>query len=452
MDNKDTAIRAEGVSKVYRIGLRDSAPDSLSGMLVDIVRSPVKNFRKYRSLYRFTSDETAAESGRSDLIWALRDVAFNVRRGEVLGIIGRNGAGKSTLLKILTRITPPTRGLVEIRGRVSSLLEVGTGFHQELTGRENIYLNGTILGMKKREVDRKFDEIVDFSGMERFLDTPVKRYSSGMAVRLAFAVAAHLEPEILIVDEVLAVGDADFQKKCIRKMKEVHTQGRTVLFVSHNMPFISMLCDRVILLQAGTVIADGPPQAVVSAYLHAGIGTPAAREWSDARSAPGADVARLRAVRIVDANRRPVTSADVTEPVGIEMTYEVVQSGRILLPSYWVYDEEGTMVFASLAQDGERFRRPSEKGRYTVTAWVPGNLLTAGTFFVTACLITRSPDSTQFDEQQVIAFNVLDNMGPGTARGDWGGDLPGVVRPLLEWTTEYSAGERSDADVRRALP
>lgn len=448
----DTAIRAEGVSKVYRIGLRDSAPDSLSGMLLDIVRSPAKNLRKYRSLYRFTEAETTGEAGRSDLIWALRDVGFTVRQGEVLGIIGRNGAGKSTLLKILTRITPPTRGLIEIRGRVSSLLEVGTGFHQELTGRENIYLNGTILGMKKREVDRKFDEIVEFSGMERFLDTPVKRYSSGMAVRLAFAVAAHLEPEILIVDEVLAVGDADFQKKCIRKMKEVHTHGRTVLFVSHNMPFISMLCDRAILLQAGKVIADGPPHAVVSAYLHAGVGTPAAREWPDLRSAPGKDVARLRAVRVVNASRRAIASADVTQPVGIEMTFDVVEGGRVLLPSYWVYNEEGTLVFASLAQDGDRFRRPGEPGRYSVTAWVPGNFLAAGTFFVTVCLNTRAPDSTQFDEQQAIAFNVLDSMGPGTARGDWGGDLPGVVRPLLEWTTEYAPAGRFDAPEDRARP
>lgn len=446
------AIRAEGVSKVYRIGLRDNAPDSLSGMLIDIVRSPVKNYRKYRSLYRFSESETAETNGRSDLIWALRNVGFAVKQGEVLGIIGRNGAGKSTLLKILTRITPPTRGVIEIRGRVSSLLEVGTGFHQELTGRENIYLNGTILGMKKREVDRKFDEIVEFSGMERFLDTPVKRYSSGMAVRLAFSVAAHLEPEILIVDEVLAVGDSDFQKKCIRKMKEVHTHGRTVLFVSHNMPFISMLCDRVILLQAGTVVADGAPQSVVNAYLHAGIGTPAAREWADPDSAPGRDVARLRAVRMVNGSRRPISSADVTQPVGIEMTYDVIEPGRVLLPSYWVYNEEGTMVFASLAQDGEWFRRPSAKGRYTVTAWIPGNFLAAGTFFVTACVITRSPDSTQFDEQQVIAFNVLDNMGPGTARGDWGGDLPGAVRPLLQWTTAYVPAEQLDPGICRAMP
>ena len=240
MSESNLAVKAEGLSKIYRLGVKVKARESLAGAMFGFLRSPMKNYRKYRSLYRF--DDVLNQEGGStpdNIIWALRDVSFEVRRGEVLGIIGRNGAGKSTLLKILTRIMPPTRGRAEIRGRVSSLLEVGTGFHRELTGRENVYLNGTILGMTKAEVDRKFDEIVAFSGVERFLDTPVKRYSSGMSVRLAFAVAAHLEPEILIVDEVLAVGDAEFQKKCINKMQDVSRHGRTVLFVSHNMPAVS---------------------------------------------------------------------------------------------------------------------------------------------------------------------------------------------------------------------
>jgi lipopolysaccharide transport system ATP-binding protein len=380
-------------------------------------------------------DTGGTESTPSDVIWALRDASFDIKYGEVVGFIGRNGAGKSTLLKILTKITPPTRGCAEIRGRVASLLEVGTGFHQELTGRENIYLNGTILGMSKKEVDRKFDEIVDFSGVERFIDTPVKRYSSGMAVRLAFAVAAHLEPEILIVDEVLAVGDAAFQKKCLNKMQDVRKSGRTVLFVSHNMPAVAMLCSRAILLGAGRVIMDGAPHDVISRYMNSEVGAPPAREWNDPATAPGRDVAKLRSARVVDASGRTVSSIDVGDDVGIEMVFDVLKPGYQLVPHYWFYNDEGMMIFASLNTDPEWSRRSYPQGRYASTAWIPRNFLTAGTLFVTAALITRSPDTVQFDEMQVIAFNVRDNMGEGTARGEWSGDMPGVIRPLLRWTT-----------------
>ncbi|MGI9379659.1 MAG: ABC transporter ATP-binding protein, partial [Methyloligellaceae bacterium] len=235
------AVRVEDLNKLYRIGVAAESSDSIAGALSNFVRSPLSNLKKYRSLYNFGDvDFDAIRRGEDtlgeDLLWAVRNMTFDVPRGQVLGIIGHNGAGKSTLLKILSRITAPTRGRVELHGRLSSLLEVGTGFHQELTGRENVYLNGTILGMRKREVDREFDEIVAFSGVERFLDTPVKRYSSGMKVRLAFAVAAHLRPEILIIDEVLSVGDAEFQRKCMGKMEAIGEEGRTILFVSHNMP------------------------------------------------------------------------------------------------------------------------------------------------------------------------------------------------------------------------
>ncbi len=452
MSQADIAIRAEGLSKVYRIGLKEQTHDSFGGMLIDFLRSPFANYRKYRSLYRF--DDVAESNGENnrDILWALRDVSFEVKQGEVVGIIGRNGAGKSTLLKVLTRITPPTRGCAEIRGRVSSLLEVGTGFHQELTGRENIYLNGTILGMTKAEVDRKFDAIVEFSGVERFLDTPVKRYSSGMAVRLAFAVAAHLEPEILIVDEVLAVGDAAFQRKCINKMQDVSKTGRTVLFVSHNMPAIAALCSRAILLSAGKVAMDGPAHDVIGRYLNSDVGTPCSREWPDAGTAPGRDVARLRSIRAVDRSGRTVRSVDIREPVGIEMVFDVLQAGYQLLPHYYFYNEEGTMVFPALDQDPEWHHRPYPVGRYAATAWIPGNFLTAGMLFVTATIITRSPDTVQFDEPQVIAFSVRDNMGEGTARGDWGGDMPGVVRPLLEWTTERRDGAAQIAAHKSAAP
>jgi len=452
MSTDDFAITAEGLSKVYRIGLKQQVHDNFAGMVMDFIRSPLQNFRKYRSLYQFddvTDSESTATEAPADIIWALRDVSFAIKRGEIVGFIGRNGAGKSTLLKILTRITPPTRGYAEIRGRVASLLEVGTGFHKELSGRENVYLNGTILGMTRREVIRKFDEIVEFSGIERFIDTPVKRYSSGMAVRLAFAVAAHLDPEILIIDEVLAVGDAAFQKKCISKMQDVRKQGRTILFVSHNMPAIAMLCTRAILLSGGKTVMDGAPHDVISRYLNSDVGTPSIREWPDAALAPGRDVARLRSIRVVSQDGRTATSVDIKEPVGIEMAFDVIKPGYKLLPHYYFYNEEGEVVFASLDQDTEWSERPYPTGRFVATAWIPGNFLTAGMLLVTATIITRSPDSLQFDEAQIVAFSVRDNMGPGTARGEWSGQMPGTVRPLLKWSTKYFPETRERDDLRR---
>jgi lipopolysaccharide transport system ATP-binding protein len=260
----EPAIKVDGLSKRYRIGVEEEQHDTLFGAMASWVQSPMENYRRVKRLSAFGKGEA------DDIIWALKDVSFEVERGEVVGVIGRNGAGKSTLLKILSHITEPTSGYAKIRGRVSSLLEVGTGFHDELTGRENVYLNGTILGMSKAEVDRKFDEIVAFSGVEKFIDTPVKRYSSGMKVRLAFAVAAHLEPEILLVDEVLAVGDVGFQKKCLGKMEDVTQEGRTVLFVSHNMSMVSALCPRCLLLERGHIVADNETEKVVDRY-HASI-------------------------------------------------------------------------------------------------------------------------------------------------------------------------------------
>lgn len=257
-------ISVDKLSKTYRIGLKDEIPDTLAAALTGFLKAPLRNLRQLRRL-----DTSKHIAGEADTYTALRSISFDVQRGDVLGVIGRNGAGKSTLLKILSRITKPTSGRAVIRGRVSSLLEVGTGFHPDLSGRDNVYLNGTILGMTKSEIDRKFDQIVDFSGIEKFLDTPIKRYSSGMKVRLAFSVAAHLEPEILIVDEVLAVGDADFQKKCIGKMRTVADGGRTVLFVSHNLSAVTQLCNRGLVIQNGEVKCDAPIEEAVSQYMSA---------------------------------------------------------------------------------------------------------------------------------------------------------------------------------------
>lgn len=256
----DTVIKVDSVSKRYRLGLQEKSSDTLAGTLANLVKAPWRNFNRLRSMSRFKEDDES-------VFWALKDVSFEVKEGEVLGIIGKNGAGKSTLLKILSQITEPTSGQIEITGRVASLLEVGTGFHPELTGRENIYMNGTILGMTKKEIDRKMDEIVDFSGVEKFLDTPVKFYSSGMKVRLGFSVAAHLEPEILIIDEVLAVGDYEFQNKCLGKMQDVASAGRTVLFVSHNLSAVSQLCQTGILLHNGEILIKGDIQTTLKSYI-----------------------------------------------------------------------------------------------------------------------------------------------------------------------------------------
>jgi lipopolysaccharide transport system ATP-binding protein len=435
MNYRDIAIKTENISKYYRIGLNENVHDSIGNAILDLIASPLKNYRKYRSLYKF--DDINPGQDYADIIWALRDVSFEVKQGEVVGIIGRNGAGKSTLLKILCRITDPTSGRAEIRGRVSSLLEVGTGFHPELTGRENIYLNGTILGMRKKEVDLKFDEIVDFSGVEKFINTPVKRYSSGMKVRLAFAVAAHLEPEILLIDEVLAVGDARFQKKCLNKMEDVGQQGRTVLFVSHNMPAITRLCPRTILLDSGGMLADGPSPEVVGAYLNTGLGTTAAREWPDLAKAPGDDVVRLCAVRVRTEEGQTTNAVDIRRPVGIEMEYEVLQPGRILLPYFILLNEEGVRVLSSIDQAPVWRGRPRPPGRYTSTGWIPGNLLAEGTPFVSLAMKAPDPKISHFREREAVAFQVIDSLDGDSARGDFAGRISALVRPLLRWETQF---------------
>jgi lipopolysaccharide transport system ATP-binding protein len=421
----DIAVAVHGLSKQYKIGNRGKS----FGTLREHIMS------NFNALFGRSKHGAA---GTKDTFWALKDVSFEVKQGEVVGIIGRNGAGKSTLLKILSRITEPTHGRVEINGRVSSLLEVGTGFHSELTGRENVYLNGTILGMKKREIARKFDEIVAFSGVEQFIDTPVKHYSSGMYLRLAFSVAAHLEPEILIVDEVLAVGDAAFQRKCLGKMEGVAKEGRTIFFVSHNMPAITRLCERVIYLSEGKLCADGASHEVVKAYLHSGFGTMHSREWLDPDKAPGREVARLRAVRVRIGDGEASEKIDIRNPVGIEMEYEVLKHGYKVLPSLGLHNDEGVFLMECVDLDPAWRGRIRPAGRYRSTAWIPGNLLAEGTIFVTVGLETVEPQIVQCYERQVVAFQVIDSGEGNSARGDYAGHLNGVVRPLLNWTTVSS--------------
>lgn len=432
----DSAIRVEKLSKLYRIGLKDKIHNSLGGAIIDFIKSPMSNYRTYRSLYRF-DDINDAERDPENVIWALKDVSFEVKRGEVIGVIGRNGAGKSTLLKILSKITTPTGGRAEVRGKISSLLEVGTGFHPELTGRENVYLNGTILGMRKREVDKKFDEIVGFSGVEKFIDTPVKRYSSGMKIRLGFSVAAHLEPDILVIDEVLAVGDADFQKKCLHKMEDVGRDGRTVLFVSHNMSAVTRLCGRSLLIEGGRLVDDGPSDSIVKKYLCSDLGTTAAREWHDPATAPGGESARLRAVRVRSEDGLITDTVDIRKPFTIEMEYDLLQSDLVLMPVIQLKNEQGQHIFASVDQDPTWKRRPRPSGRYISTVWIPGNLLAEGMIFPMCSLMSLTPESVLFTERNPVALLVVDSQDGDSARGDYAKNIPGIVRPLLKWSTEY---------------
>jgi lipopolysaccharide transport system ATP-binding protein len=421
------AIRVENISKKYEIAV-GGRHDTLRDQATDAVRS----------LFR-----SRGSRERTQTFWSLRDVSFEVQQGEVVGVIGRNGAGKSTLLKILSRITAPTAGHASIYGRVASLLEVGTGFHGELSGRENVYLNGAILGMKKAEIDRKFDEIVAFSEVGQFIDTPVKRYSTGMHVRLAFAVAAHLEPEILLVDEVLAVGDAAFQKKCLNKMEEVGHEGRTILFVSHNMASITRLCPRVILLDSGRILKDGPAHDAVAVYSERWLNAGAAREWKDPGTAPGGAIVRLRGIRTVTEGGQLANGVDIRQPIGLEMEYEVLEPGYVLLPYYNLHNQESVFVLEALDVDVTWRGRPRPRGVYTSTAWIPGNLLADGVHFVSAGLSTMDPDIMQFHERDAVAFHVIDTMSPDSARGDWVGPLGGaVVRPRLEWRTQLLSMDR----------
>jgi lipopolysaccharide transport system ATP-binding protein len=425
----DISIRTERLGKQYRLGAHKQGYKSLRDSLS-------RGFR--RSLSRLRPG--AAAGTPREMIWALKDVSFEISQGEVIGIIGRNGAGKSTLLKVLSRITEPSEGSVDLWGRVGSLLEVGTGFHPELTGRENIYLSGAILGMRRAEIIRQFDEMVAFAEVEKFVDTPVKHYSSGMYLRLAFAVAAHLDPEILMVDEVLAVGDARFQRKCLEKMQEVGQQGRTVLFVSHNMPLITRLCPRALLIGDGRLIHDGPSASVVSKYLHSDLGTTAAREWADNVRAPASDVVRMRAVRVRLRNGGGIAeTVDIRESVGIEMEYDVLKPGFIIFPNFAVHTAEGIMAFSALDQDPTWRGRRRPAGRYVTTGWIPGNLLSEGLMLIGIWMRTLEPDFLCFYERNVVSFQVIDVPNGDTARGDFTLSIPGAVRPMLSWTTEQRA-------------
>ena len=459
MTTETAIISVENLSKRYRIGAREKKHDTLIGAAAAWLTSPISNFRRLSRLTSFNEDisqipgslppdhsvttngkkqrtrneKRGAKDEEQDILWALKDVTFNVKKGEILGVIGRNGAGKSTLLKILSRITAPTSGRVVIEGRVASLLEVGTGFHPELTGRENIYLNGTILGMTKHEVDRKFDEIVDFAEIQKFIDTPVKRYSSGMYVRLAFAVAAHLEPEILIVDEVLAVGDAVFQKKCLGKMESVAGYGRTILFVSHNMQAVQSLCSRCLLLDGGRIATSGEPEKVINAYLR-GDDSRADVNWEDPVGLGNEDL-RLKRLSVFSPNGARGTDAFLSKnDICVELTVWVKKRMSGLCVGFDLLRERGETVFRTYDSDGPDGQfQPLQPGGNLLRCAIPRGLLNAGKYFV-APRIGIHNQKWIVTADPVVSFSVTLTHGESAF---WNvlyeGNRPGVIAPILSW-------------------
>jgi lipopolysaccharide transport system ATP-binding protein len=431
----DIAIRVEHLSKSYQYGAISH------GTLTKDLQSWWARVRGKDDPNAVIAHAVHRIGHAGERFWALQDVSFDVKQGEIVGVIGRNGAGKSTLLKILSEITAPSEGCVKLNGRVGSLLEVGTGFHPELTGRENIFLNGAILGMTRAEIRTKFDEIVAFAEIEEFLDTPVKRYSSGMYVRLAFAVAAHLEPEILLVDEVLAVGDAEFQKKCFGKLGDVAQHGHTVLLVSHNMPSIINLCQRAILLHAGQIVIDGKANEVVEHYLATARSAGGEVVWTEPELSPGNEIVRLHAVRLLqEGTNGPTADVDISKEVLIQIMYWNLREGEVIYPAIWLRDHIGTFVLSSshhrsisLTED-PWYGRPRPIGLFQSVCRIPGNFLNDGLYSVTA-IVGKGIADTQILEDYILSFHVHDT---GEMRKEYLGSWVGpVIRPRLAWHTEY---------------
>lgn len=436
------AIRVHNLGKLYKIGAKKRAR---SGSLLETIAQTLSGpfSSSPRPLGKTRRDEGQNGKGergigksvKDNTIWALKDVSFEVQPGEVCGIIGRNGAGKSTLLKILSRITEPTEGHVEINGRVASLLEVGTGFHPELTGGENIYLNGAVLGMSKAEVDRKFDEIVGFAEIEKFVDTPVKRYSSGMYMRLAFTVAAHLEPEILIVDEVLAVGDASFQKKCLGKMKDIAHHGRTILFVSHNMQAIRNFCPRVIWLDNGKAVAEGAAEAIIYSYIKNTADFESLENTSNLIALFPPDPAfKLRSVTIIQ-DGCPTTTVVNSKPVEIEIKYDVYLETPGLHLYFLVYDFEGTLLFESLHNGDEENIPTVFPGAYTSTAIIPADFLAGVTYRV---CVNAGISNIRAVIPEPVQFNLNVHASGRVNRAYAGYMTTGRLAPWFEWRTTLS--------------
>ncbi len=421
----ETYIKVDHLSKLYRLGQAQARHDSLGGAVASMLKAPFENFRKLKNLSEFKDEDDAS------VLWALKDVSFQVGEGEVLGIVGRNGAGKSTLLKLLSRITLPSMGSIEISGRVVSLLEVGTGFHKELSGRENVYMNGTILGMTRKEIDSKFDEIVAFSGVERFIDTPVKRYSSGMQVRLAFAVAAHLEPEIMIIDEVLAVGDADFQKRCLGKMKDVSQQGRTVLFVSHNLLAVQSLCTRALLLRNGEKISDGLPVNIINEYLNFQ-GEEQRKLAYELSDAPGNDEVKLLSAEVLSMSDGDVIYTH--DPIKLKFSYyKIDPTPSHIAVTFHLLDEMATLVFVG-SSILEMADEKVGSGYFNAECVIPADLMLEGNYTINRLLLVKNSGTILYEHHDALSFEIVNK--PLYAFG-WMGGKEGAVGPKLKWNVSF---------------
>ncbi len=425
-----TAIKVENLGKRYKIGAAQTKfkYGMLRDVIMDTATAPIRWARALTKRQPLLEDQP-------NYIWALNDVSFNVEEGKVLGIVGRNGAGKSTLLKVLSRVTEPTRGTVTVRGRVGSLLEVGTGFHPELTGRENIYMNGAILGMKRAEIESKFDEIVAFSEVEQFIDTPVKRYSSGMYLRLAFAVAAHLEPEILVVDEVLAVGDAEFQRKCLGKMGDVAQQGRTVLFVSHNMSAILRLTEEAIVLDKGKLLMRAPTQKAVDFYLSSGQARAGERIWEADEVPHNAAPFRPIAMRLKDQKGKVIDTVRSVEPVTVEMEYRLEAPLTGLRVGFYLSSMRGEYIITTFdTDDADKYEKfgARDSGHYISRCTLPADLFNEGRYSL-GVNASSFGVKRYFQDEQALAFNVDISGAPGT---QWAEPRQGPIRPRLDWIIE----------------
>lgn len=420
------AIKAENISKMYQIG--EIGTGTISR---DIERWFAKIRGKEDPFLKIGEANDRSAGGKSDIVWSLKDINFKTEQGERLGIIGRNGAGKSTLLKILSRVTTPTTGLIKIKGRVASLLEVGTGFHPELTGRENIFLNGAILGMRKREIAKKFDEIVAFAGIERYVDTPVKRYSSGMYVRLAFAVAAHLDSEILIVDEVLAVGDAEFQKKCLSKMGDVSkSEGRTILFVSHNMQAIQNLCTRAILLQDGCIVNEGIPGSVVNDYLKSEGDSVFLKTWNNPEEAPGNAQIKLKKIELIPQYQHKEDIIDIRTPLTLKFELWNFDAAVNLMAGLHLFTLSDECIF-DVPSEPEIYSRGIIKG----TCEIPGNFLNDGPYYL-SLILTKDTSKMLYYFEKILSFEVEDYRELA-----WYGKWMGHVRPKFNFSMEMKSKE-----------
>lgn len=417
------ALKLKNISKMYRLGVISS-----STLSEDLKRFWFKIRGKEDPFLTIGEENKRSEKG-GKYVWALKDINLTIDQGEVVGIIGKNGAGKSTLLKLLSKVTRPTTGEIITRGKTSSLLEVGTGFHQELTGRENIFLNGAILGMTKAEIDIKIDEIIEFSGCQKYIDTPVKRYSSGMFVRLAFAVAAYLEPDILIVDEVLAVGDIEFQKKAIGKMQDISKKGgRTVLFVSHNMTSIKSLCTRAILLKNGSIIGDGTAYEVVNTYLSDGADNNNVRLWTSNKPTNGE--IELCSLKIYNPKNKIIS---IDDDFIVEASFKVIKTEARVGLNFTIHDSEQNYLLSSLNNHESNFYgKKMALGTYKSMCYFPGSFFNSGTFYLSINMFGQNFNNSYF-EKYALKFILEDGI---KVRGDYSGPYGGTIRPLLKWETK----------------